>query len=181
MRDDITPFVVIPCTGGKSILVDQADADFVMQHSWQVRQNPGRGRSWYVWRTLKGVGTKSRATTVYLHRILLDAPKGMQVDHINGNPLDNRRANLRLCTNSQNHANMIKPRQGTRKTPTSQFKGVVFWKNGWQAQTSHRGKFIHIGRYKTEEEAARAYDARATEIWGEFARLNFPLDKTEAA
>jgi len=174
MRENGTPFVLIPCTGGKSIIVDEDDAEFVLQHKWQVRQNPGRGRKWYVWRTMKGAVTASRATTIYLHRVLLNAPKGKQVDHINGNTLDNRRANLRLCTASQNHANNPKPRQGTRKTITSQYKGVVFWKNGWQAQTSHKGKFIHIGRFATEEDAARAYDAKAIELWGDFARLNFP-------
>lgn len=171
MRPQSTPFRVIPITSGKSILIDESDVEFVTRHRWQARRNPGRGRIWYVWRTVKGVDTKSRATTVYLHRVLLDAPKGMQVDHINGNPLDNRRANLRLCTTSENHANKAKPRTSSK----SGFKGVRVKANGrFEAHIKHRQKWFSLGCYGTAEDAARAYDAKARELFGEFARLNLP-------
>ncbi len=99
-----------------------------------------------------------------LHRAILNAPVDMQVDHINGDPLDNRRENLRLATPSQNSANY----------KTREYKGVRRRWRKYSARVQHGGEVKHLGMFSTAEEAARAYDRAAFEIWGEYARLNFP-------
>lgn len=101
--------------------------------------------------------------------MLLGAVGGLYIDHRNGNGLDNRRDNLRRATMSQNIANQF-PRGGSSK-----YKGVCRSKRsgGWLAQICVNRKSIYLGRFGTEEEAARAYDVKAKEVWGEFARLNF--------
>jgi hypothetical protein len=107
-----------------------------------------------------------------LHRLLLNAPPELQVDHINGDGLDNRRSNLRLATGSQNQGNSRKRRDGV----TSQYRGVSWNKRAgkWQALLRREGKLQYLGYFSDEEAAARAYDAAALEQWGSFARLNFP-------
>jgi hypothetical protein len=110
-----------------------------------------------------------RRQTEGLHRYLTKAPAGSVVDHVNGDPLDNRRCNLRVCTSHQNHFNVPKPRHNT-----SGFKGVS-WKRSrrpWHAHIQHHGKKIHIGCFATREGAAEAYNDRARILFGEFARLN---------
>jgi len=108
----------------------------------------------------------------FLHRIITKCPKGMTVDHINGNPLDNRRINLRICTARENVRN-------SRKQPgtVSKYKGVRFDRNGkrrkrWLAGIEESGKNTTIGRFHTEEEAALAYNKIAKERFGDFAKLN---------
>ena len=108
----------------------------------------------------------------------MDAPAGVMVDHINRDRLDNRRANLRMATNAQNQANVTK-RQGM----TSRYKGVSRHTatGRWQARISVEGKQMHLGYFAHEADAARAYDARAREVFGVFAQANFPelLDEQE--
>ena len=109
-------------------------------------------------------------TTVSLHRFLMDAPQGMVVDHIDGNTLDDRRRNLRVCTQQQNRYNTRPQRK------SSHFKGVC-WdkaKRRWMVYVRHEGKSIFVGRFCSEVEAARAYDRKAYECFGEYAYLNFP-------
>lgn len=157
---------LIPVSGGYCALVDEADLPLVSGHRW-------------------GLNTTSTPSTAYarcsiggkeitMHRLIAGAGRGVCVDHINGNGLDNRRANLRLCTHRQNIAN-TKPRSG-------RFKGVSRTKNGtWRAVIHAGHKQRHIGIYKTEEEAARAFDAAAFEMHGVFARLNFPRELNSSA
>lgn len=92
-----------------------------------------------------------------------------EVDHINGDGLDNRRSNLRLCNRSQNGANRVSPNREIK------YRGVYKSKNGngFKAQIKAFRRNIHIGVFDTEEDAARAYDAKAREYFGEFARTNF--------
>lgn len=106
-----------------------------------------------------------------MHRIIAKTPKGMLTDHINGNKLDNRLENLRNCTNQQNQAN-----RGAPVNNRSGYKGVSQHHAGasFRAAITHHNKFIHIGAYPTAEEAARAYDEKAREFWGEYAYQNFP-------
>jgi hypothetical protein len=111
---------------------------------------------------------------VYLHHFIIgDPPPGMVVDHINGDRLDNRRANLRFCTLAQNKQNSRPYRGGT-----SRYKGVSWKRTGkgtgkWLARIRVDGKDIHLGFHKEEEEAAKAYDTAAIRYYGEFARTNF--------
>lgn len=104
---------------------------------------------------------------VILARLISACPKGMEVDHKNRNPLDNRKENLRICTRLQNEMN--KP---TRKESASGYKGVRMVKNSWVARIKIDGKFKHIGCFFSKEEAAKAYNEKAKELYGEFAWLN---------
>ena len=108
-------------------------------------------------------------TKVLLHRLLLDPPAGMDVDHVNHNGLDNVRANLRVCTRSQNMANSPSHRGGS-----SRFKGVCWHKrqSKWQARCSVDGREVYLGYFTAETDAARAYDHFAAVQWPGFCWLN---------
>jgi hypothetical protein len=152
----------VALTQGQEALVDDTDYDTVVAAgSWCVAV---RGRRTYA-------QCRSKGKLVYQHRYILGAPKGVAVDHVNGDGLDNRRANLRLCSSSQNAANGRKHLDGQ----TSRYKGVSRKGGGkWQAFIGGANGHRQIGRFDTEEEAARAYDEAALALWGEFARPNYP-------
>lgn len=107
---------------------------------------------------------------IYLHREITNADVYYMVDHINGNKLDNRESNLRLVSNQQNSFNS--------RRKTGKYKGVSFSKsrNQWVAQIMKDKQNYYLGRYDTQEEAARAYDKKAVELHGEHAKLNFGGD-----
>jgi hypothetical protein len=150
----------IQLTGGEIVLVDDRDYESLSQWKWSLFKG-------YPARCRKRLGVNR---FVSMHREIVDPPKGVEVDHINGNKLDNRRENLRLSTRSQNQIN-----QGLTRKNTSGYKGVTFHRvlNKWQSQIGIDGKTLYLGLYATPEEAARAYDAKARELFGGFARLNF--------
>jgi hypothetical protein len=163
---------LIPLTQGHFAIVDDADFENVNQHKWsyhhtgyamrQVRVRPGRG------------GQKNE----WLHRRLMQPGEGLEVDHINHNKLDNRRANLRVCTKQQNRQNR-KAYKGT----SSGFKGVT-WntrEQKWYVKISVNGQRKHIGVFDSAEDAARAYDVAAREHFGAFACLNFPSKDEQSA
>jgi hypothetical protein len=108
-----------------------------------------------------------------IHRVVMDNPEGMDVDHINGNPLDNRKENLRICTRAQNCQN-----KKVRADSKSGYKGVYERSNGrFQAyigNPEYPGRHISLGDHDTPEEAARARDKKAKELHGEFVYQNFP-------
>lgn len=106
---------------------------------------------------------------IFMHRVIMQTPVGMETDHKNGNKADNRRENLRICTKGQNNAN-----RGLAANNTSGYKGVTWDKNRnkWFAQTKLAQKKINLGRFSTKEEAALAYNAFVKEHFGDFARLN---------
>ncbi|MGA2092115.1 MAG: HNH endonuclease [Sedimentisphaerales bacterium] len=114
-------------------------------------------------------------TTKRLHRIIMNAPDGLLVDHKNRKGLDNRIANLRLATHSENCCNREKMRHST-----SQYKGVYCEKRRgreqWRANIRFNGKRIFLGYFNNEIDAAKAYDAAAKKYHRIFARLNFPED-----
>lgn len=113
--------------------------------------------------------TATGTTLVYLHRQLLRASRVEVVDHINNNRLDNRRANLRLCSQSENLANRPAPMPHGYRGVYPEVRG-----GNWRAQIKVGGRNKRLGTYPTPEAAARAYDVAALAAWGRFARLNFP-------
>ena len=151
----------IPLTQGKFAIVDDEDFDRLNQHKWYAMR---KEHAYYVAR--KHAGKK-----VYIHHEIIEVPKGMYADHINGNGLDNRKCNLRACTGTQNNANAT-----MRKGGTSKYKGVSFnrAKKRWQVQISFNYKRTNLGYFDEEVDAAMAYDAKAVELFGEFAKPNFP-------
>jgi len=143
---------------GRTVMVDPADFDWLNRHKWHAA-----GGSDYARATIGG-------KSVSMHRLIMNPPPGMIVDHISGNRHDNRRSNLRICTPAENLRNARKGRG------TSRFKGV-FWnaqRRKWGASIHRDGKNIWLGHFTDEVEAARAYDRAARELFGPFAYLNFP-------
>lgn len=168
--------VPIPLARGLVTWVDDDDAPAVLSHKWSVRQNR-RGGKWYAYRLVRVDG---RRRTVYLHRVLTGAGPGEEVDHEDGDSLNNRRGNLRLCTRSQNASNRGPTRAAGR---TSRFKGVSRYSKSqdrpWRAKIGFGRAYRWLGNYATEEEAARAYNAAALKYHGEFAKLNEVPDVQE--
>ena len=154
----------IPLTQGKVALVDDETHEYLSQFHWSV---DGSG---YPQRAVK---TEKGWRPLRMHRDLLGLGAGEAADHVNGDKLDNRRTNLRRCCQSENNRNV-----GIRATNRSGFKGVYFNKkrNGYQAYITSERRHIYLGYHPTAEAAARAYDKKAKEIYGAFARLNFPTD-----
>ena len=153
------PFCSIPLSRGLVGIIDAADFGDVGQFKWFAN---AKG---YVVRNLP----RPTAGTELLHRKLMQAKKHQYVDHINHNPLDNRRANLRLCTNSQN--SMYRHRQSNNR---SGYKGVS-WSlvaNRWRVYIKVNGKQIHLGYCDCKEMGALIYNAGALRHFGEFALLN---------
>lgn len=157
------PYRRVPCAGMLYTLVSVEDYDLASSLLLSAHYDKSSDR-YYVSVSRDGKHDK-------LHRILLEAPKGIQVDHRNREPLDNRRWNLRLATDSQQMAN-----QRRRSTNTSGFIGVWFRKerNRWCGLVTYKGKDYFTPHCMTAEEAARERDALALQIHGEFANLNFP-------
>ena len=149
---------------GYCVLLDEEDYDRVCEHRWHPLLS--------LTANSKRTYCMSSHPRMYMHRFILDAPKGLMVDHINGNGLDNRKCNLRLCTQSQNLANQKKLRPSL-----SGYKGVYvrLRKNGtcrWKACIRWKGKMRFLGGYETADEAAIAYNVAAQLFFGPFACLN---------
>lgn len=158
----------IVLTRGYVALVDDEDYEWLSRHSWYAMSGT------YPYAVRKSRDGKHSA--ILMHRVilgLLDQPYNVYADHVNGDVLDNRRANLRICNNALNQANTgPRPRRGRPKS--SRYKGVCLYKGSWRAAITLGKKRRAIGSYATEEVAAKAYDAVARDAWGEFAYLNFP-------
>ena len=154
----------VPLTQGQFALIDEQDADLILPHRWFALRD---GHTYYANR--KSPTVDGKRTRIHMHRVILDAPVGMDVDHRDGDGLNNTRENLRLCSRSQNMMNQ------RLKGGTSQFKGVHWRKKcaKWQARIQINGKRISLGHFIDEIEAARAYDTAARELFGEFSRTNF--------
>lgn len=157
----------IPLTRGFVTLVDEADYEWLSKWKWCYSAT-GTG---YAARAVKIPKTRKNIH-ISMHRLIMNAPKGMQVDHINGNTLDNRRCNLRLCTNQQNCMNQYGKNKFRKYS--SEYKGVCWNKrnNRWESNIFVDGKLLHLGTFKSEISAARTYNDAATKYFKEFARLN---------
>lgn len=158
----------IKLTRNKITLVDDSDFEFLKQWKWMAHNRNGKlyaARGGYERLEFK----KYRNYTISMHRVIMNAAKGQEVDHINGDSLDNRRENLRLADRFGNNQNAH-----LRKDNTSGYKGVAFYKAGnkWIAYIGTGKKLRHLGYFLTAKEAAKAYNQKAKELFGEFAKEN---------
>lgn len=161
----------IPLTKGLVAIVDDEDFELVSAFKWYASGIPRDPTIFYAKTHEKGTHR-----SITLHRMLMGEPVGIHVDHVNGNPLDCRRPNLRVATSHQNSFNRWKDKN-RKRPPSSRYKGVSIHRRvnsiAWAAQIKLNQEQIYLGLYPTEEMAARAYDGAAVELFGEFARLNF--------
>lgn len=161
----------IELTQRKVALVDDADYEWLNQFKWFAQQHRN---TWYAGRHSHQIGSKK--VNVKMHREILGLAPGAKglSDHRDGNGLNNQRSNLRVCTAAENSQN-----RRPKKHTSSKFKGVS-WDKGerkWVAYIQHQKKMMTLGYFKNEAEAARTYDKKAKELFGEFAWLNFPLEE----
>lgn len=150
----------IKLRNGKYALVDAQDYDSVSKINWAVFN---KGNHHDVWDIRSSKSVNGKQVRITIAKVIMNPPKGMVVDHINGNALDNRRKNLRICTPIQNRFNR-------RKMPWKRYKGIYYSPGikRWQAEINNK----YIGCYKTAKEAAMAYNEKAKVLHGEYANLN---------
>lgn len=144
---------------GLFVLVDDDIFDKFKKWNWNLGEGYAQHR----------LSKKEGFKLVKMHRLIMNAPKGVEVDHIDGNRLNNQKQNLRFASHGQNNQNRPKMHKSTN---TSKYKGVGWMKSHqlWRARIKH----YHLGLFKTETEAAKAYDIKAKELFREFSHLNFP-------
>jgi len=143
---------------GYEVILSVCDLERVKAHGWY--KNGINGSPYFA--------CKCKGKHISLHRFIVDCPSGMQVDHINGNTLDNRRSNLRVCTKAQNSRN-----RHTNKNSISGYKGV-YWDNHfkkWITYIRFENKKIYLGRFDNPEKAYEAYVAASEKYHGEFGRI----------
>lgn len=148
----------IELTQGKVAIIDDEDFNLVSKYKWYF--DHGYARS-----------SPAFKTRIYMHRLIMVVPVNKVIDHINGNTLDNRKSNLRICSQRENASNVDASRANKR---LSKYKGVTIGTNKkkWVASITVNYKSIYLGSFDTEEQAALAYNEAAKEHYGEFAQLN---------
>lgn len=156
---EVSEYKELQLRNGMIALVDLEDFDFLNQWSWTARPS---GKHYYAQRKRWVNGKKKY---IKMHRLIMNAPDNMVVDHINRNTLDCRKSNMRLCTIAQNNCN----RKASGK---SKYLGVSIKNNKPIAQIKHNNKVYHLGTFESEESAALAYNEAALKYHGEFANLN---------
>ncbi len=158
----------IPLTQGKFAIVDDRDYIVLSKHKWYAQ-----GRTHYTTYAARAIPHPEKGwgsqLVIYMHRVIMATPNGLQTDHINHNGLDNRRCNLRSCSVYENQYN-----QRPRGRGVSRYRGVSRHSGKWYAQIRHARVRTYIGIFVEEVEAAKAYDAHAKVLHGKFACLNFP-------
>lgn len=148
----------IQLTQNKSTIVDEKVYDYLNQFKWYYDNGYAKRK----------VSTNGKQKTIYLHRFLMGLYSNKEVDHINGDTLDNRKSNLRVVNKKQNAMNSKK-----RKNTSSIYKGVFKHDNKrWRAQITVHGKRIHLGLFNKEKLAARKYNIAAKQYFGQYAKLN---------
>ena len=166
-------YIKIPLTCGKVALIDPKDHDTVRKHKWQYTKSKGSTGYATTW-----VRREGRPQIIYMHRLIMSPDAGLVVDHKNGDGLDNRRQNLRVCSLGQN---IMAANYKTNKTG---FRGVIRriekrcinpLRNRWRAEIKLHQVVYRLGEFNSPEAAAHAYDQAAQHYFGEFARPNFPI------
>jgi len=163
-----SPYIIIPLTRGYKAIVDPEDADLAM-HKWYL----ARGR--YAMRRSGASHKNAKRPAIIMHRVIMERKLGRPilphavVDHINGDGLDNRRANLREATTSQNAANRTRGAD----------KGIKFKRGEWEASIGYHGRVLFIGAFGTKALALEAYDLAKVELFGEFGRTNHACVQTQ--
>ena len=156
---------MIPLTQGKVALVDDGDYESLSKYKWYTHRN-AKGKFY----AARNINVNGKRKTLRMHVSILGKVDGMMIDHINGSTVDNRRCNLRRCTNAENLRN-----RGATKSNKSGFKGVT-WRNKnnkWHSYIRYNGRAIHLGYFTCLVKAAKAYDEAARRLFGEFANTNF--------
>lgn len=153
----------IPLTQGLVAIVDELDYDRLSAYKWHARWHESTQSHYAQRQTSRKLGKQH---SIQMHREIMCAVPGMQVDHVNCDTLDNRRSNLRFATNAQNVMN-----SGVRRDNQSGLKGVGKHKSGWTARITVSGKTTYLGLFRTPEEAHAAYSSAAKIMHGEFARV----------
>jgi len=150
----------VKLTQGKFAIVDDQDFEYINQWNWCLHNDGSAKRAILI-------GGKHK--TILMHRIVNETPDNLETDHINHDRLDNRRANLRNVFHKQNCLN-----RHSYKNSSSKYTGVSYRKAGgkWRATIKINGKYQHIGVFENEIEAAKAYDRRAIENFGQYACVN---------
>lgn len=153
----------VPLTQGQTAIISEQDAPLIAAHNWAA-EKPRGASCWYAFRSV--ADDTGKVMSVKMHREIMAAASGQQVDHINGNGLDNRRANLRFATSSQNSHNSrisVRNRSGVRGVHWSSLQGQ------WCVQIGHEGRTRHVGFFDRLEDAAAARRAIELELHGEYA------------
>ncbi len=165
-------FRKIPLTQGKFALVDPEDYSRLAKYKWHLAKSP---TSLYAARW-KRLPAKNSRVKIWMHHQVIHIPAHMVCNHINHNGLDNRKANLRPATVSQNLCNRPKKRTKAR----SKYKGLEWDKKQrkWKARIQYNSKKFYLGTFKNENAAAQAYDAAAKKYHKDFATFNFPQSES---
>lgn len=143
-------------TQGKVALVDDEDYERLIQYKWYAKKC---GCKWYAYRSMESF--------MAMHTFIMNPPKQMQIDHIDGDGFNNQKSNLRICTPSENSCHKV--------CTKNKYKGVrKLSKKSWVGYINHNKKSIYLGSFNTEWQAAEAYNKKAKELYGDFAKLNSP-------
>lgn len=157
--------IKIPLPSGHHAVIDKEDLFLLKNYKW-FRAHQRRGRVSAVMCTAKD---SVKRVDIYLHHIILREKKvGLQIDHVDRNPLNNSKKNLRWVTQAQNSRNWLRK----TKNQTSKYRGVEKRRTWWVARIFYKNKSEIIGKFKTEIEAARAYDKKSLEYFGEYGWIN---------
>lgn len=163
---EVLDIMTLPLSQGLFALVDGKNYEWLSQWKWSA----AKGYSTYY--AFRSTGGRKNKHNILMHRIVMGAKKGSIVDHINHNGLDNRKSNLRFCTQAQNQYNQ---KHRNSSIYSSKYKGVCWDKRKikWMSTVRFDGKCVFAGYYNSEIEAAKSYDKKARKLFGKFACLNF--------